>query len=154
AQGSDAGRGRVMGAVRLQRGHRRRLYVGGRVEVGVADPEVDDVAALLRQTLDLREHGEGVFGTQAARAVRKSHRQPIGGGRRPRTRVFSATSRAGSRVGRSASDSAGGAGRGGSTASSRSIKPSPWRARTSRGHERANSAAVSSRESGPRWRAG
>jgi hypothetical protein len=52
---------------RLDRPDRRLLHVLGRREVGLADAEADDVAALARERVHLGEHDEGVLGSQARR---------------------------------------------------------------------------------------
>ena len=61
AQRRDAVRRRVAVMAVAQRLDRRLDDVLGRAEVGLADAEIDDVAALRGERIGARQHGEGVF---------------------------------------------------------------------------------------------
>ena len=61
AQRRDAVRRRVAVMAVAQRLDRGLDDVIGRAEIGLADAEIDDVAALRGQRIGARQHGEGVF---------------------------------------------------------------------------------------------
>ena len=61
AQRRDADRRRIAVVAVAQRLHRRLDDEIGRAEVGLADAEIDDVAALRDELRGAREHGEGVL---------------------------------------------------------------------------------------------
>ena len=61
AQRRDAGRGRIAVVAVAQRLDRGLDDVVGRAEVGLADAEIDDVAALRGERIGARQHREGVL---------------------------------------------------------------------------------------------
>jgi hypothetical protein len=69
AQGGDAVGGGIAVMAVAQRLDARLDDMFGRLEIGLADAEVDDVLALRRQRLRAREHGKGRFGAEPRQAV-------------------------------------------------------------------------------------
>ncbi len=61
AQRQDAGRRRIAVMAVTQRLHRRLDDEIRRTEIGLADAEADDIAALRRERVGAGEHGKGVF---------------------------------------------------------------------------------------------
>src|SRR5580765_4359211 len=76
AELGQAGGGTVVRVARGQRGVGRAADERGRVEIGLADAEVDDALALRLERLAAGEHIERRGGGEPAHTLRESHARP------------------------------------------------------------------------------